>query len=803
MRYVLVLVLSGVATCAVMAQPQGTLVKQRLAADLTTTNRLQSEAWKGWEKGFDTVAGEIVCDNGTDAEVARGAGQTVTLNQTLPTPIVATAWSRAEGVTGARDSHYSLYLDMVYSDGEPKWGEVAAFTTGTHDWERRQVLFMPEKPLRSVSVYVLLRHHGGKAWFKDITLGQIETPAGALTFDGIPVRQVLPPAARGFLVRDVAADGDLLAFDQGQAAGLQLSQQDASVNGAAFVQADIRDRSGRDRAITLYYAVRIPPAAWSWLADPRSSEPVAGRREYALTTRFAAGANGRLSLYPLAAVAAGQRGVALAVDLFTPVFARLGYNAGTEELFLACDLALTPERPAATVRFCTYDFDGEWGFRGALAALYRISPEAFRNRTPQQGQWMPFAKISAVQGWEDFGFAFKEGNDETVWDDAHGITTFRYTEPLTWWMPMAADTPWTPEAAVAQARAAATAEPNSPKGRAAQALLSSGFHDENGQFVAQFQKTPWCNGAVWSMNSMPGLAGAVTDFALKWNDGLKQSLYGPERRGDLDGEYVDSSEGYVTAELNYRRDHLAASRFPPTFDLDSRRPALFRGLIAADYVRALAEEVHGMGKLMMANGTPGRIWFLAPHLDVMGTETDWNPGGEWRPMAHRELLYRRALCGPKPFCFLQNTNFDAFPFEKVEKYMKRCLAYGMFPGFFSADASSAQYFERPELYNRDRPLFKTYGPLCKRVAEAGWQPLTLARANAAAILVERFGDDYLTVFNDGSEAADVAVHILLPAVTGVTDLVRDAAIKVAPEGTGVTASFRLAAEDVAVLHLQR
>ena len=39
--------------------------------------------------------------------------------------------------------------------------------------------------------------------------------------------------------------------------------------------------------------------------------------------------------------------------------------------------------------------------------------------------------------------------------------------------------------------------------------------------------------------------------------------------------------------------------------------------------------------------------------------------------------------------------------------MKRSLAYGMFPGYFSADASTGHYFKRPELYNRDRPLFKS------------------------------------------------------------------------------------------------
>ena len=96
----------------------------------------------------------------------------------------------------------------------------------------------------------------------------------------------------------------------------------------------------------------------------------------------------------------------------------------------------------------------------------------------------------------------------------------------------------------------------------------------------------------------------------------------------------------------------------------------------------------------------------------MGTETDWNPGGRWQPMSDADLLYRRAMCKGKPFCFLMNTAFEQFPHELVEKYMKRCLAYGMFPGFFSHNAAEGHYFTRPELYNRDRALFKKYVPLC-------------------------------------------------------------------------------------------
>ena len=74
-------------------------------------------------------------------------------------------------------------------------------------------------------------------------------------------------------------------------------------------------------------------------------------------SRFEAGAGGMMSRYPLGAVRDGSRGVALAVDLFTPVFSRIGYNAGTRELFVACDVGLTPEKPDATVRFCQFDFD--------------------------------------------------------------------------------------------------------------------------------------------------------------------------------------------------------------------------------------------------------------------------------------------------------------------------------------------------------------------------------------------------------------------------------------------------------------
>ena len=151
------------------------------------------------------------------------------------------------------------------------------------------------------------------------------------------------------------------------------------------------------------------------------------------------------------------------------------------------------------------------------------------------------------------------------------------------------------------------------------------------------------------------------------------------------------------------------------------------------------------------------------YSDYGGQEVAWidRKTAQWKPMSDAELLYRRAMNGGKPYCFLMNVDFDKFPPELVEKYMQRTLAYGIFPSFFSPNASGGHYFSRPELYNRDRPLFKKYVPLCRRISEAGWRPVnTLAASENPAVAVEQFGDRYLTVFNSSETPQTVRLRLL-------------------------------------------
>ena len=99
-----------------------------------------------------------------------GATQTIELRQTRPAPIIISGWSRAENVSGAADGNYALYADLLYADGTWLYGQIAPFTTGTHDWEQKSVTINPQRPVSSLTLNLLLRNKTGRAWFDDVSV---------------------------------------------------------------------------------------------------------------------------------------------------------------------------------------------------------------------------------------------------------------------------------------------------------------------------------------------------------------------------------------------------------------------------------------------------------------------------------------------------------------------------------------------------------------------------------------------------------------------------------------------------------
>jgi len=798
--------------------------------------------WTNWRAGYEPAPGEgrdgsaaVTCTWWQDGE-EYGADQTVTLSQEKPTPILVKAWSKASEVDGTADREYALYCDLEYMDGTPLWGQVTPFGVGTHDWQQREVMIVPAKPVRSITVHCLFRGHRGQVWFDDVELHELKAAAGTAILDGVPV----VPAAEGvaprgearrgggvsvvydaadgnvsgvrvgatelpggvgpggLLVRDVAADSDFHGFRDGKCEDLGLELEVAWTESADVLRLEgtLRDTSGRDRAVTLLFALPIEATGAQWGAGIRGGRSIQAG-ELSDSVGMGTGATGTMAQYPLSCVYGTDWGLALAVDQDRPCQYRLAYNADTQQYFAAFDFGLVADTAAfpsaAPFGLVLYSVDPQWGFRSAAQRYYGLYPDEFACRSKQQGIWMPFSKISQVEGWQDFGFRYKEGNDETAWDDQHDIRTFRYTEPSTWWMSMPKDMPRTYEAAMAEAQRIA-AEGTGYERTKAQALLTSGLFDEDGRYVMQFLDTPWCNGAVFSMSCLPGIEGEANDAKIGWNEQTKDQLYGPNREGDLDGEYLDSLEGYVTSDVDFRREHFAVAHRPLTFTWADHRPVIHKGLAVDEFVEWIANDVHGLGRLMMANAVPYRFTFLCRHLDVMGTETNWVSEGNWRPMGHDEMSMIRTMCAQRPYLFLMNTDFEALA-PYVERYFQRALFYGMYPSMFSPVASSEDaYWLAPRWYNRDRALHRKYQPIVRRVGEAGWQPITLARTEAPGILLERFGpnaagETFITVFNDGTQeqAARVRVDARQIGVEprAAEELVSGGAIALTPADGGV------------------
>lgn len=813
-----------------------------------------------WDGQVKRSSAQSIRLHNPTADLRSGVMHVVELNQAKPVPFRVTAWSKAQDVSGSADSGYSLYLDLYYTDGSPEWGLISPFSTGTHDWERREVLVIPHKPVGKVYVHLLLRNHSGTVWFDDI---QMEVLEGLQVLDMQTTRQPAVRAGKaavtwgdgddlqvqfdsaglvvgvlsrskplpksnlpgGWFLRDMRSSDELMPFTgkwtsrkplvwAGKAKDVQIEVRYEQLGKLLQATATLRTPQGSpDRAVSLIWAMPVGMQGALWHDDIRQSVG-AGGNEKAHLTRINGGANGMMSLYPLACLSGKEWSLAWGCRMDAPRMVRLFANPQWGWACAAYDCVLTGKTRKfpyqAQFHLLLWSAEPGWGFRSALQRYIEAFPDWFRNRVPKQGIWMPFTAPHAVQGVQDFGIVFHEGDNSIAEDDQLGILSFRYTEPMSYWMPMPKEFPRTDAGAddCLQQYAQGKIGDAWQKAQARATLTCGIITDASGKIYRYITVAPWNDGAMFLLNpdpDIPSTPDSPSKATLNFPPEHAQRAYTRPRMEGLDGEYLDSLE--MGGEmLNFREEHFATADVPLVFDTSSLRPAILQIFSTWEYTRYLAGEMRKRGKWLFANAVGWRFPFMMAQLDVSGTETNWWQNGAWTPVSPAQMDVWRSMSYQKPYLLLMNTDYETFG-GQVERYFQRCLFWGIYPSMFSHNAADNPYWHNPNWYNRDRPLFQKYIPLIRRVAEAGWEPVTHATADGG--WVERYGAKTFTVFNPEAKEREVRVRIDLRAlktpvsqVKQPVELVHGLALDWKIDGEVLQVSLKLAPEQTAVITWQ-
>ncbi len=636
----------------------------------TTGANLPLAGWSSYGSGYLATTTNahggvrsLQCSAVAAGEV-HGASQMIVLNQTTPKVLKLSGWSKAQSVSGVPDSDYSVYLDIIYTNGTPLWGQTINFSTGTHDWEYKEAFIMPALPIQHLYCYALFRNsHTGTVWFDDLSVKEVQD--AVVQFDGAPVIASAPSplpydAASRFTLLSgdglqvkVAQDGGVIAavtdgtnnlrgaaedyasgwfvcdrgagsdwwnvggwvsnsngvlLQQGVITNLNLSAEIrySTTNDAIRIQATVANLTAADRAISLYFALPLTMDSGYWWHSPRDRVAITQSVESATLADLELGARNQVSAYPVATVA-NSSALTLAVppDRYRPF--RMIYNGATRQFFAVFDVGLsaTPMNfpQIATAELWLYRSDAAWGLRSGLEGFYRRFPAAFTRAFTNEGIWVAFADIRGITNVSDFGIRYHEIGYNTAFvksDDTNGIGSFRYVSEP-WSYWM--NMPTNLSNTDYNSVHDYLLQQHSQSVKAATATLSSGARDPNGLLSFFPAAAPWCSyGAAFYVNASPGISNPPYTVT-KFSiewNSTVRDVYNHPGNGVLDGEYIDSF-GAAATVADHSSNHLRTTTFPPTFTRDNS--TLMTPLIFGTYemARAIGADVHALGKPIIAN----------------------------------------------------------------------------------------------------------------------------------------------------------------------------------------------------------
>jgi hypothetical protein len=502
-------------------------------------------------------------------------------------------------------------------------------------------------------------------------------------------------------------------------------------------------------------------------------------------------------------VLTGPVGVCLAPNIELPIIFRTTYDAAERQLQLVYDLALSPDTAQPnrwSFEFDLYACEPEWGFRAALQRYYEIYPHLFENFVPEPGQWMAFSDLKDIDNANEFDFGLQEGARDPAYDDKIGVADCTYFTHAGQFIRIPnhdpekdPEPPWD----VIVSETEKTFERNT---KIEGIYGQIGIFDANerfqipktrvyGHYIAQFNLDPDLPYGKWYLERT---AQQTAGFAAKG--------------GVLDGFYYDG----LTTGLNYRTDHFKHSAAPPMWDPVNAKPVLNNFFNSCEFARAASELLHPRGQITMMNGALGATFYVAPWLDVFGAETGLR-------ISRESFNFIRTIVYHKPMLTLLKGNYEQkIGYDQMELFMKRALAYGIFPGFFDWPPSGlgpgGRYWSHSEYYERDRDLHRKYQPLVKTLNAAGWEPTTYARSSSEKVFVERYGPSgdgivWLTLLNEEPDPHRTMLTVetgelgIAAAQVRCVDVLSGSSTNLARKGKTLSGEIEVPADGVMMLQI--
>jgi hypothetical protein len=538
----------------------------------------------------------------------------------------------------------------------------------------------------------------------------------------------------------------------------------------------ILDSTGGERLVTLAYCVSLDAVGGTWCDDPQTSRPIEAGKSYSNCSNYAGGVNDQASLYPIAVVVHGDRATVLACPMDVPRMVRFIYDAAARELRAEFDFGLSPvpenfpSRADATV--IQFEVPARFAFRRAMVKYQELHADVFARRVRHAGLWLPFGEVATIEHAQDFGFGFHEiadsqvaGNSTRVTgdDEKIGCGSYLYVEPQTYWQWFKGEGKGSYDQRLAQLEADAKAGDAVSRG-----TLVSGIILENGRRDLYEEGVAYTPQLPWGVNPDPAIPTDPTlgypskasgefdrlETALGWRGGPNLGI---------DGVYVDSMEGWGHI-INFNKEHWRVTRYPLTFHPWKKKVGLLNFWGTYAWVKEMSQRLRQRDMILLGNDAFSHRWQLAPWVDVPGREYQWIEEGKFKPVADERYLFFRSMSGRKPYLMLMNNGYTDGSI--METYFQRSTFWAVYPSMYFGHTSPNEpwYWSNPAWYNRDRPLFKKYIPMIRKLDAAGWQPVTLATASPSSIRIERFGefargDLAFTVHNPDAEARDITIAL--------------------------------------------